>query len=424
MFAGSFCGQTHIPYLGPSVALVALAVGVAAVRAYRGGDAEARRCFVRWALIAGGVGVVVWMPPVIDQLTATRGNLTALWEHFSDPPEDPVGIREGVRLLLVHLNPWRLLFDRVVTDTPQTTTNGSSIPGVAFLAVWLGSVGSAWRLRLRALLRLDLVLGAALVLAVIAISRIFGFVWYYLMLWVWGITALMILSALWALGAAIAPRLDRVRRDRATTAVTVGLAAALLVLSGAFAIDAADTELPTARLSKTLGAVTDPTADALADREPGRDGDYLVTWDDPVAIGSQGWGLMDELDRRGFDVFVPEHQRGGATRYQVIEPADATAEVHLVIGQGIDTWAERPGVERVAYVEPRTRKERAEYERLRTRVIADLEEAGLTEAIPDVDSNLLGAARQAASLPATERRIVRMLELGLPTAVFVGPPET
>ncbi|HUF83851.1 MAG TPA: hypothetical protein VMQ81_04575 [Acidimicrobiia bacterium] len=422
--AASFCGQTHIPYLGLSVALVALAVGVAAVRVYRGPpDREARRRFTRWVLIAAGVGVVVWLPSVIDHFTANRSNFTVLWEHFSDPPEDPVGIGDGVRLLFVHLNPWTLLFDRVVTDTPQTTTNGSSLPGVLFLLVWLGSVAAAWRLRLRSLLRLDLVLGVALVLAAIAISRIFGFVWYYLMLWAWGITALMILATVWAVGALVSRRLDEPRRDRAATAVACTLAALVLVLSAGFSVDAADTELPTTRLSKTLGAVTEPTADALGDREPGRDGDYLVTWDDPIAIGSQGWGLMNELDRRGFQVFVPQHQRGGATRYQVIEPADATAEVHLVIGEGIDAWAAKPGVERVAYVEPRSRAERAEYDRLRTRVIVDLEDAGLTEAIPDVDSNLLGAARQAAGLADTERRIVRMLELGLPTAVFVGPPE-
>ena len=424
VFAASFCSQTHIPYLGPSVALVALAVGVGAVRVYRGPpDPTARRRFVRWVLIAAGVGVVVWLPPVIDHLTANRSNFTVLWEHFSDPPEDPVGVGDGVRLLLVHLNPWTLLFDRVVTDTPQTTTDGSSLPGFGFLVVWAGGAAAAWRLRLRALLRLDLVLGVALVLAAIAISRIFGFVWYYLMLWAWGITALMILATLWAAGVLVSRRLEQPRRDRAATAAACTLAAALLALSAGFAVDAADTDLPTARLSKTLGAVTDPTADALADREPGRDGDYLVTWDDPIAIGSQGWGLMNELDRRGFEVFVPEHQRGGATRYQVIDPADATAEVHLVIGEGIDAWAAKPGVERVAYVEPRSRAERAEYERLRVRVIADLEEAGLADAIPDVDSNLLGAARQAAGLADTERRIVRMLELGLPTAVFVGPPE-
>ncbi|MGQ0805131.1 MAG: hypothetical protein ACT4PI_14875 [Actinomycetota bacterium] len=425
VFAASFCGQTHIPYLGPSVALVALAVGVAAVRGYRGPpDRDARRHFLRWALIAAGVGVVAWLPPVLDQFTATRGNFTVLWEHFSDPPEDPVGIGDGARLLLVHLNPWTLLFDRVVTDTPQTTTNGSSLPGFAFLIVWAGSVAAAWRLRLRSLLRLDLVLGVALVLAAIAISRIFGFVWYYLMLWVWGITALMILATLWTVGALVADRLDRSRRGQAATAVAGTLAVVVLVLSAGFAVDAADTDLPTTRLSNTLGAVTGPTADALAEEEPGRDGKYLVTWDDPIAIGSQGWGLMNELDRRGFQVFVPEHQRGGATRYQVIEPGEATAEVHLVIGEGIDEWQARPDTTRVAFVDPRNRRELAEYERLRAEVIEELEDAELDDAIPDVDSNLLGAARQAAGLPETERKIVRMLELGLPTAVFVGPPPT
>ena len=417
-FAGSFCAQTHIPYLGLGAGMVALAFVGALWLAYtrRARDPEAMGRFRRWALIGVGVGAVAWLLPVIDQLTASRGNFTIMWEHFSDPPEDPVGLRRGVELVLIHLNPWKLMTDQVVTESPQTTTTGSWVPGLFFLGAWAATVVAAWRTRLRALVRLDLVLGVALALAVVSAGRIFGFVWYYLLLWAWGITALMLLAVVWTVAVMVGRRLDDRRRKRAARDGTVAVGAFALVMVALFAVDAADTDLAVPRLSQTLGEISAPTADALAD-----DGTYLVTWEDPVAIGSQGWGLLNELDRRGFDVGVPENNWPAATPDQRFTADDATEEVHLVIGPGIGEWATRPGVERIAYVEPRTRAERAEYERLREQVIEDLEEAA-PDLIENVDANLLTAAADTRISKRTQEKIVRMINLGLPTAVFVGPP--
>ncbi len=417
-FAGSFCAQTHIPYLGLGAGMVAFAFAAGFVLAYarRARDPEAMGRFRRWALIGVGVGALAWLLPVIDQITASRGNVTIIWEHFGDPPEDPVGLRRGIELILIHLNPWKLVTDQVVTDSPQTTTTGSWVPGLLFLGAWGATVVAAWRARLRALVRLDLVLGVALLLAVISASRIFGFVWYYLLLWAWGITALMLLTVVWAAAVIVGRRLDDRRREHAAAAGIVAIGAATLVMVALFAVDAADTELAVPRLSETLGEVSAPTAAALD-----ADGRYLVTWDDPVAIGAQGWGLLNELDRRGFDVGVPENNWPAATPDQRITAGDATDEVHLVIGPGIGEWAARPGVERVAYVEPRTRAERAEYERLREQVIDDLE-VSAPDLVDNVDANLLTAAADARISERTQELVVRMINLGLPTAVFVGPP--
>ena len=42
-------------------------------------------------------------------------------------------------------------------------------------------------MRHRALIRLDALIGMAIVLAIISMSRIFGHIWYYLTLWSWAI---------------------------------------------------------------------------------------------------------------------------------------------------------------------------------------------------------------------------------------------
>ena len=58
----------------------------------------------------------------------------------------------GLELLLVHLNPWRLL------DRQPTATTGALLPGVLLLAAWTASIVVAWRLRHRSLLRLHVVM--------------------------------------------------------------------------------------------------------------------------------------------------------------------------------------------------------------------------------------------------------------------------
>ncbi len=75
----------------------------------------------------------------------------------------------------------------------------------------------------------------------------------------------------------------------------------------------------------------------------------------------------------------------------MIDPAEATGVVHLAIGpDDIDVWRAKPGAREVARTDPRTPRERAEYQRLRTQVIDELGAAGLADLVPTVDDNLFG----------------------------------
>lgn len=425
VFAGSFCAQTHIPYLGVAGGLIAFMFVAGFVAAWRRHDRDpgALLRYRNWTLVGLGVGALVWLLPVIDQLTATRGNFSVILEHFRHPPEDPVGLGSGIELVLIHLNPWTVLTSQVVTETLSTTTPGSWLPGLAFLVVWGASAVAAWRLRVRALMRLNIVLAVALVLAVVSAARIFGFVWYYLLLWAWGITALMVLATAWTVVELVRRRLDQDSRARAARFGTAAAGVALLVVVTVLSVEAADTERPVPGLSDSLGEVLDPTVATLADESAGygRDGRYLVTWEDPVSIGAQGWGLLNELDRRGFDVGLLEPYWTASTRHQRLDPGDATARVHLAVGAAIGRWANEPGVERIVHIEPRSVEERAEFQRLREQVIEDLEVVA-PDLVPEVDLNLLNAAADARVSTATQDRIARMIHLGLPVAVFVGPP--
>ncbi len=444
--AGSFCAQTHIPYLGLVVGVGAITVlGALALRftaaqsarrsskrvdtrmgearSAEGGanvtaDAGANRA--RWLLMAAGVGLLAWLPPVIDELAHSPGNLSIILEHFSQPPEEPIGVGGGLELILLHLNPWRLL-------TGQQFLTGSTVPGIALLAVWAGTVALAWRRRDGVLLPLHAVLAAALALGVLSASRIFGFVWFYLVLWAWGITALLLLAVGWTVAVEVSARLHQ-RADRTERAGRAGLAvlaAATLVLALLFGVDAARVDAPAAQRSQVLGRMVGPTVDALAaGRSPGggRDGRYLVTWTDPVHIGAHGYGLLNELERAGFEVGIINGYRAAATAHRVMDPGTYTAVVHMSVGPDIAAWRAKPGVEQVAYVEPRSPAQRAEYTRLRARAIRGLRAAGLDDLVSNIDGNLFLATFDPRVPEDLKDQMVRMADLGLPFAVFVGPP--
>jgi hypothetical protein len=143
---------------------------------------------------------------------------------------------------------------------------------------------------------------------------------------------------------------------------------------------------------------------------------------DPQAIGSEGFGLLNELDRRGFDVRADVVFRPAVTRYHVMDPARASLEVHLDIGDDIARWRKTPNYHEVAYSDPRSAAEREEYPRLHTEVVDDLLRANLPKLVPEVDDNLFTAVLAPQVDDSTRRLMTRMLDIGLPSAVFIGSP--
>jgi hypothetical protein len=421
VFAASFCVQTHVSYLGLASGLVAIST---AVFLYRIWTLRKDRCerarWVRWGLLSLALAILLWTPPVIDQITHSPGNLSILWHHFTDPPEPVVGAREGLRALLANLNPWRLV-ERLNFVAGRTRgSSGSPIPGLLFVITWFATSIAAWRAQDRRLVRLHLVVAMALGLGVASAGRINGFVWFYLLLWAWGLAALMLLAVGWTV-ALLARRYLRGAIEECTNAARIALAVVILVLTASFTVNAASADVPASHLSATVGRLTEPTAAAVRQRSV--DSPFLVTWlPDPLAGGAEGFGLLNELLRRGFDARADQSQHGGATRYRVMNPNDATLEVHLAVGPEIERWRARPSFVEVASFDPRTRAERSEFERLRMQVISGLDRTGHPELVPTVDDNMFALTVDDRVSAALERKLDRMQELGLPGAVFVGAP--
>ena len=426
VFAGSLCAQTEVAYLGLAVGLGTAAIAVAGFEAYRNRiDRDVVRRFVQWTTATVVVAVLVWIPPVVEQLTTAHGNLGVLFNYFRHPPQDPVGLGQGVKVLLAHLNPATPLTKALVPTTSHVdVTTGSVIPGSFFLALWAATVVAAWRLRLHSLLRLHAVLAATLLLGALSISRIFGILWYYLVLWAWGVNILMVVAVAWTLVVLARRRMAAPTQRRAEAAGGLALAGFALAFTIVFAIDAARVEFPTPRLSATLGAVVDPTVKALEARSgpgAGGSGPYLVTFGDPASLGAQGFGLINELERRGVTVGAVPAYGGPVTPHRVLHPSDAAAVLHLSIGPDIQYWRSKPDARQVAYFDPRSARDRAEYDRLRTQIVNELRAAGLSSLVPGVDGDLFATTLDPRLPRQPRRQLARLADLGLPAAVFIAP---
>jgi hypothetical protein len=424
--AGSFCLQTHISYLGLVGGLVLLTAVVFVKRAVeRRGDADARRARWRWGGISVAAGVVLWIPPVIDQFAHSPGNLGIIRDYFSHPPEATIGAHRGVGVVLAQLDPWKLLTSTLVHDGGALQVTGSRVPGAFLLIVFGLSVVGAWRLRHRALLLLDGLLVIALALGFVSAARILGTVWFYLLLWAWALAALMLFAIGWSTVELVRARRPSAIASRGLTRTGAAmLAGVTLLVSIVFAFQATNVTVQTPRLNETLGAVIGPTAGALTRLEHnGQRGPYLVTWlPDAEAIGSAGFGLLNELDRRGFDVRAEESVRPGATRYHVIDARRPALEVHLATGPDIANWRRDSRFTEVAAFDPRSDAERREFDRLRTEVAADLRRAGLGDRVAQIDDNLFMLALAPGVPVSTQKLITQMLDLSMPMAVFIGPP--
>jgi hypothetical protein len=451
VFAASFCMQTHISYLGLVGGFAGLCAVGLGVRAYRLRDDQAAfRRVVRWAAISLGLGLVLWLPTIIDQITGDPGNASIVFDHFRDPEDEPIGAGRGGELFGVHLNLWRLL-------SGQHAISGSVVPGVLLVLVWLVAAVVTWRLpvpgepvaraervaraepaatdagravladaRRRPLLRLHAVVAVALVLGLISATRILGFVWFYLTLWAWTITMLAVVAIVWTAVVMIAERGPR--RPVATRAGMGALAVVLVGWTAMFSLDAVDAEPTQAGYSAMVGEFAGAVSTAIDEAEVeggGADGRYLLTWTDGVNLGSTGFGLLAELERRDYDVGVIEAYRPGARSHRVMAAGDATAEVHLSVGPDIPTWEQKPGAERVAYVDLRTDEQVAEYERARGEAIELLERQGHGDLVTMVDTAPFQLYFQlyfeGSVSPETLDAVQVLNDLGQPAAVFIGP---
>lgn len=423
--AGTMCAQTHIPYVA-LVGGMSVVVAAGLVLTYRRhrGDRDARRRLLVWTGASAALAVLLWAPVFIEQLGGHPGNLAVLVDSFRHPTDVRITFREARELWLHHLDVFRLA-------RGDSSLAGSATPGVVLLGLWaVAAAAGAW-LRDRTLVALHVVVGAAALIGLVAISRIYGPAWYYLMLWGWGTATLAVLAVI-ATGAALVGRALARRDDpparslaRLAWVPTAALAVVVAVPTLAAARRAPDTRETDMSLSDDLAHLVGPTVAAIDDgRTPdGRDGTLLVSWTDPYNLGGQGFGLLLELERRGYHVGSGAGYGLAVRDHRVIPEARADAELHLAVGEGaIDEAAGHPGAERLALFDPRTDAERATFAQGHADLVASFEASGLDELVPRIDRDFFGLATDPRLSPEQRTIMLGMGNIRPPLAVYAWDP--
>lgn len=424
VLSASVCAQTHVPYLAVTVGLgLGLAVAALAWLRARGGRSSPD---LRWVLVALGVGLVAWLPPLIDEVVNEPGNMSQIVEHLGSPTEDVVGVRPATSFVLERLDGWQLVVGETIH--PGTYVRPLSGPGpdrgrgLVTVLIWTFSVALAVRMRHRGLLALHGVIAVSVLVAVAAISRVFGIPWPYLMFWVFGIGALMVLSIA-ATGSVL---LTRALSANTGTPRWLGVAGlvALLALSARLLVLSGGTTTATPEETARLARLVPPTVAALEDRvgpASGHEGRYLLRWADVTHGGSTGIGMVNELIRRGYDVGVEDAHRVLIGPHRVLTRQEATAEIVLASGRWIERTAARAGAVRVAFDDPRSEAERADFVTTRSAAIDALHRAGRGDLVERVDSDLFGLALNEVLPPEVAVHLGRLIDIGVPGAVFVLP---
>lgn len=406
---GYHCLQTHISYVplvaGALVPLVAWLVWTTR----RSGT---WRRPVAWS---AAVTFVMWLPPVIEQLQPGPGNLRRVWEHFTNPPDETVGLRAAFRALAGEFN----LAGPFVSGPGRDPTDDPRWWGfIAFIVVVLVGLVAWRRHRDRNLGRLYVVLGWSTLIGFYATSRVFGTFYDYVIRWSWVLAAFWMVASLWSIA------IDVAASRRFTTVGVAALGAAVLGVAVAGSVASAGADLPyrsDSRLVANLGAQLAPSLD--------RDAVYLLRWHDPASLGGTGFGFVLEMEKRGDTLKVDPWAKATVRPYRsMTDEREADAVLWFVVGaENIERFSQRSDAEMLAEYDPRSADERTESNELRLRIEERIRELGHPEWITLLDSQYghTQVVYNVESPADLDVLVNRYNEIRLPGAVFrvpVGAP--
>jgi hypothetical protein len=297
---GSFLVETHVGY----ALVVAVVVGAGAVGAVmterRRRDDDTTRTWWPTLAVTGGVLVLLWLPVVVQQLTADRGNLDTVITFFADHGREQ-RYEDAWHVLSLQLGVWP---DWLGGDSARTViatidfSRGLPVPVGLFALI--GAAVVTWR-RARDAFLLDCIVLATLAASFVATTRIVGDVLTYLVKWTWVLGAVTWIAIAWSCVAVWRARKNQAERSH--TIARVGMLVLLIVFVGTTTVDVvagARAGTPAPVSSAAMGRFGDAAFAALPDRDGvvemrarGREGAYWATA-----------GVVDVLEHHGLDVRV------------------------------------------------------------------------------------------------------------------------
>lgn len=368
-FVASLLAQTHVGFVPVAFSLVSAALAGLAVQAWRdrsGQDGSGARDLVRPALAAVGVLGVVWLPPLIDALTAEPSNADRILRYFRGGEESTQGLGVGMRVVLgqLELAPEWLVDKRAPSLVlPQSPFYDRTPLPLGLLVVAVAG-WALWRWGPRSARKLLAVLVVALPVSIVAVSRTAGPVFDYRLLWTWVVPMTAFVAVLWAAWT-LATRRWPGRRDLLLRAgvAALGVVALIDVVAGVQGrLESGDSEI--------MGSLTPQVVDGLerslsVDEVGNIEGQVLVQA--PYSVGHwQASGLQAELERRGVDVRVDAQRAVLLGRRREVDAPPVAALVVAPNAAFFDRL-EDPGLELLAWW---STYEETEWDQLQDRLAA------------------------------------------------------
>jgi hypothetical protein len=345
-------------------ALIAFWFGWFRDRDEASGERAPRQRWVAPVIVAAGALVLLWIPPVVQQLRSSDGNLGLIVKFFR-APHDVLGVTDAYKLTSLQFGtkpPWA---GAALPLRPfETVVSTASTPAVPILLVLLVAAVIFAAVRRDRSLALGLTVVVVITAEIISLSRLIGDVFVEIMqpTWVCGFGAA--LAAGWCLFSPLPAGLRRRLGALLGTVLTIGVLG--------FGV------------ANTVQAVQGPARPPAQDRVLERLADRAVA----IARGAHGPVLVESnqeqsgnvlnslgpeilaatLNRHGVDVVV---EPGVANRYGTFraEPGKAVLEVRL------SPAASRPtgdGWQVVSTIDPLNAAQRAERDRFRAELDAKL----------------------------------------------------
>ena len=376
---GTFLVQTHVGY-APLVAAGAASAVVFVVVDHR----RTRESFggwtrpLLWSIVAA---LVLWLPPIVQQLTGTPGNLSEL-AHFVRRGGG-VGLRVGAGVLAGEFHlvpPW------LGGSEPRAPFTDAIEPSSLWwllipICLLVGGLVVAHRAgpRARDCLRLLTLLGVLSVVGFVAIARVEPPLDSYLFLWRTLIATLLVAAVMYTVVVAV-----KADTSRVGGLVAIGALGLLLAwAAGSVAWDVTDP--PTA--PNPFAAETRALLRQLRDKVPEQA--FIVR---NVASARRGVSsaLVDELERRDAPVRVDDDERAAFGKHRAIARDDASA-VWFVAEEGRDVslLTELHGAQVVARTTPLGRADEAELVRLQRALARRLEDLGRADLVSVIEYSSL-----------------------------------
>ncbi|HMF04119.1 MAG TPA: hypothetical protein VKH17_04840 [Acidimicrobiia bacterium] len=417
---GSFVVQTHVGYAPATIGLGVIASVIGAYGARRSrrlheaddGPAAApgRMSPRRWVVVAIVVGALLWLAPVVQQLTGSPGNLGDIIDSFRHPKEALAGWDNGFGVMGRELGvalPWITGDDAGATGLIGTA---STIPATLLLLATAALGTLAWRRGARDAGRLAVLAVAGAGLGVIAVSRITGFLGPYLVRWSWVLAALVWLSLAWSLWRTLA-------RATATVALVALSLVTVLGITLSTAWSAASVQVPQRVFSDTIGRLGPRTAAHLD-----KDTRYQLRFVDFENLGAVGVGMFLDLTERGQDLRVEPGLSHAFGSWQAARASQVDKLLFVVAGSFLGRqWTPPPGAERIATYDPLTPSERSRAQRLERQIRDELGTAAPVDALPVLNP---AGRRQLVAGGADPRAVDALWHLharGDSYSVYVAP---